>query len=348
MTPRRDLAVVTAVAFLLGSAAAVGCSRRSEKSATGAGDEVMLVVGEGVPVSAAALLERALAPAHSERIEPAVRVVRVTADRFDGVRSHACLVVLVNLGVSGPVTRAARDAMSSQQVIDGSSGTTFYAQRDTWAAGQSVLFLPGGDAQQVLRLVENRTSKIRDAVVEAVRERIGNALFRDGDDRSASEALAGAVGWTLRVPESGWEIDRSLAEEGLVRVSARGPDRALSIRWLPADSTRMNPEGAFALLDEIGEPAAPGETVDRAKSTVSGGAFLGHAATQITGEWSRADGGVSGPLASTLFIDPGTSRLYVIDRRVYSGVSSDAIGIWELDAIAATLRLAPPGHDGSP
>lgn len=335
----RGGALLAAVA-LATSLGAAGCARSGSLSAAGAPDIVSIVVGEGVPVSAAERLERVLRPAEGAADGPLLHVERVPADRLGSVRGRRNLLILANLNVPGGVARAARDVLSPEQVSEVTSGgAIFFVASNVWGRDQVVVVVPGMDAAGVLSAVEIRGEKIREAVVTATRERVAHDLFRGGDDRSASTALAAAAGWTLRLPKHGWRIDRTRESEGVVRVHAASPERVLLVRWVPADSSRLAVEGALALLDETTERFGRGERLAREEVRARQAAFLGRPAFLVSGPVRRPGGGSAGSLEAALLIDPGSGRLYLIDRRVFAGGADPTHGLWELDALAGTLEI---------
>lgn len=323
-------------------AATAGCGRSAGGSVRSAPDQVVLVVGEGVPPAAADRIERALAgPASGICPEPALRIERLPASRLNEAKSRRNVLLLANLAVPGGAALAAREALSSGDA--GSAGVgAFFVRRDVWAPGQAVTVIPGGDAQAVLSIVEERSEKIRDTLIAVARELIGLDLYRDGEEKTTNGGLAERLGWSVRIPARGWTVDRSHEAEGLVRVTSSDHAQELLVAWSAPDSTRFSQEGAFGLADELAARTGLAGRVDRNATAAVSGTYLGRRALLVSGAW--ADGSARGPLDLVIFLDPGLARLFAIERCVVSSGEGQKLRQWELDALAATFRLVEKGH----
>jgi hypothetical protein len=305
-------------------------------------DEVVLIVGEGVPEAASSLAERAL----SEEVrfsepEPLFRVERVPADRFEGVRKRRTIVMLANLNVPGHIARVAREVLSEEQLSNASSHHgSISALEGTWAPGQLVVVLASTDATGILSLVEERSARIRDVVQSAAKDRIETALFREGENTDAAEELAASAGWSLRIPKRGWTLDTSRAADRVVALRADSPARVLAVRWTESATVPADPESALVLLDGVGGERTPAARVDRERSKVTEGRFRGERALFVQGAWS-AEGSAGGDaLQAVLVADPGTSRLYVLEWSARARAGEVKGWMWQLEALANTFRPA--------
>jgi hypothetical protein len=337
---RRTLAGLYCAALVL-----VSCARGGAPSSGGArADEVTLVVGEGVAPAAPDILERVLArPAASAEPEPLFHVRRAAAADLDGVRRAPTLVLLVSMSVPGSAARAAREVLSVGEAGEvGSGNSAFFIKKDAWAPGQALLVLPGQDAVAVLSLVESRSEKIREALLSMARERVARDLFRDGEDKKSMAELSQAAGWSVRIPARGWRLDRSRAAEGVVRLESDGPRRSLAVVWAPVDSSRLAPENALALLDDLASKGGRGGVVDRASSSALPGRFGSMSALVARGVRRAAPEAGAAPFEAALFVAGSPGRLYALDREVAAGARGTAskIAMWELDAIASTFHVA--------
>ncbi len=311
-------------------------------------DEVALVVGEGVAPAAADILEKALRREVTYGTpEPLFHVKRVAAADLGRVRRARSILLLANMGVPGFVARAAREILSAREAGEAGAGSSaFYLKKDVWGPGQSVLVVPGQDARDVLSLVESRSEKIREALLTASRERVARDLFRDGEDKNAMNDLAGAVGWSVRIPMKGWRLDRAREGDGLVRIEGDRPPRALTVAWAPADSSRLAAEGAFDHLDAIAARHGRGGAVDRESASALLGRFAGKSALVTRGVRRGAPGDAGTPFEAALFLGGAPERLYVVEREVARTAEEGGakVAMWELDAIAATFQLAGKVH----
>lgn len=325
-------------------AASAGCGGGTARDlATGADDDVALVLGEGIPESARTLLERSLAEevrfAHPQAL---FRTERVPIGEIDRAKSKKNVVLLALLTVPGKGALLAREILSEEQISNASSHHgAIAAFDDLWRREQSVVVIAASDAEGILSLVEERSQRIQDVVLSTAKARVAERLYRGGEDVEAARRLSAEAGWSVRVPARDWKLDLPGVAGGITRIAARDPDRALSVYWVPADSATLDAEGAVALCDGFGSRFAEGAAVARDRSTVTETSHQGYRALCISGAWTRADGTSSGALRSVAFLEPRQRRVYLLDARAATGAADEKMAIWQLEALANTFRVAP-------
>jgi hypothetical protein len=345
--PNLRLLAAPALAALAGlaSLAALGCGTRSGARAAGAPDAIALVVGEGVPPAAADRIERLLGESASSTLaEPLFQIERIPAARIGEAKSRRNVLLLANISTPGAGAVAVREALTPAEFGDAAGGVgVFFVHRDVWTRGQAVTILPGVNAQAVLSLVEERSHRIRDALVSAAKDLVAIDVYAAGEQKDA--AAAGGGDWTIRVPARGWRLDRSRDAEGIVRIVQPDRGQEVTIAWAAADSAALTPAGALDLVDAIMARAGSRGVAGRDSVVAQQGLHAARRALHLSGAW--VDGASTGPFETTLFVDPGSSRVYAVDRRVTEPGPHAKLRLWAVDAIAATFRLveghAPPG-----
>ena len=149
----------------------------------------------------------------------------------------------------------------------------------------------------------------------------------------------------MRVPARGWTVDRSREKDGVVRIEARGPARAVTVAWSAADSSRLAEAGGLALLEEIATRVGSPAPIDRAGTRAAAGTYLGRPSLRVEGSRAGAGGAAKDPFVAVLFIDPTLGRTFVIECRASAaGPGSLPVRMWEMEARAATFRVAETGH----
>lgn len=302
----------------------------------------MLVVGEGVPESAPALLERTLAEEiRYARAEPLFRVERIAPNQLEDSKSHKSIVLLANLNVPGRAARAAREILTEEQLSNAASHHGVIAPlEDVWGPGQTVVVLASTTPEGTLALVEERFDRIREVMISTTKERLARALYREGENPAEAKRLASEQGWSLRIPSQGWQVDAARASERVVRMRASHPTRILSVYWVPADSLPLEPGTARDLRDALGARLGDGAVVDRDAAAVTEGRFLGHRALYMRGALKSDEDANESALQSILFVEPGHGRLYLIDGIVSTSPSEMKLWMWQLEALANTFRPA--------
>ncbi|MFN0150726.1 MAG: DUF4837 family protein [bacterium] len=325
--------------------ATTGCGGGAGRdTAAGADDEIALVVGEGIPESASAILERSLSEeirfAHAE---PLFRVQRIPVSEIERAKSRKTVVLLALLTVPGKGALVARDILGDEQISNASSHHgAIAALSDVWRSEQSVVVLAASDAEGILSLVEERVQRIQDVVLGAAKGRAGDRLYQSGEDAEAARRLMSDVGWSVRVPAKGWTLDSSRAAEQMLQLAARSPERAVSVHWVSSDSMTLDADGALSLCDAFGARFTNGSVVDRERSAVSETTLDGIRALCVSGAWRNPRDSSAGGLRSLVFVVPAQARVYLIDCRAAASAGDEKVAMWQLEALANTFRVAPP------
>jgi hypothetical protein len=271
--------------------------------------------------------------------EPAFEVTGIRIAELDR-RVDATNVVIC--GVAGKGTDVGRyiramlgdDALARVR----SERSAVFKKDDLPGPGQLTVVVAAVSDADLLSCIQNRGGEIAEILETGCRERL-RGYFADRVDRSLSQRLHDAYGFSVGVPES----YKVLAEGGDppgVQLLCEGPARLLGVSWFEwdreptlADSARL-----FRVRAEYVWEAYDGDVMDSTRVSYRRGRLAEYPATEMSGYWSNSRS-VAGGFYRTFFVyEPEEKLLWAVDLLVFAPGMPKHPLLRELHAIAETFR----------
>jgi hypothetical protein len=272
-----------------------------------------------------------------------VRIVPASEFKKEVPAKNMVILGVVNRGRLGRVIERFIGASGTREVLEGKRSV--FAEMGRPVAGQLTVVVAAPSDEALARVARDEGALIREILEEGSRERLREAMLKDGEDRPLERALAGRYGFGLRIPKA-YTVEEDRPDLPGIALINPGPPRVVSVSWRPfdtgsvalADSNalfRMRSEVAFRLFDRY--------AMRRDLVTFAAARLGAHAAIRMDGYWESSLEPAGGSFACFFVADPARSRVWMIDCLVYAPGRGRNELLREAIAVAETFSL-PRAH----
>ncbi len=334
---RRLLPIVIVTALL------TGCDM-SSNPALGPYEQVHVISEREADADVLSLLSDALEiPFRTFQEETLFVLLPRPVRKLDEVKNRKNLLFPVDLSERGRVERIATQVLGDERIrrAKNSAEAKLFFIDDPWAVGQTAAFLLGANRKILLEGAKKEGDRIRSGFLGANRKRILRFLLFRGENISLSRKIYERYGWTIRMPAPFVE-DEQFLDKRFFTMKMDQPGRIVSVYWEEGHAEMPPDDAILEIRRRIGWDFADEDEVDSASVRVFHAPFQGHDAVRIEGIWQNEKYTIGGPFRSIAFLEPGKSRLFLIDYAVYAPGFSKKYYLWELESVVETFSFDPP------
>ena len=258
-------------------------------------------------------------------------------DQFNVHRQFKNQLFLVDLSQDDDLARSVPGYLGERGRELMRSGDPFtLLVRDTWALGQSTLYLVAHSRPQLEAMLDSTNAEaLRRQFETSVYEALGETLYTMGDNESLSRRTAREYGWHLRLlPEFKAVAD---PEGNFVKFDAKDPVRLLLVHWLPGRELPLDPEDWRPHLDRILDRYNDKDYISDPDTRVFPTTFQDRPAIKWEGVWQNDKYTIGGAFRAYGFHRGGTS--YLLVTMIYNPAGDKVPPLIQTEAILRTFKV---------
>ncbi len=235
-------------------------------------------------------------------------------------------------------------------IIEESDKEAFTVNYDKYARPQIVIYISAKDKKGLVKIINNNYKKIIELVKESDIKIMQNVFAKRKVDDSQYKTLS-SLGLSLTIPKEFRTVDdtgeflwlRHHLQSGIARGT--GSNNIL-VYTLPFDDVENVKNNIFSNRDKIGEKYIPGAKegmfmiTEKAYTPYTYDAVIDNKkAFESRGKWEMKNDFMAGPFLNYTVFDKSNNRLVVFEGFTYCPSVDKREFIFELEAIAKTLKI---------
>ncbi len=341
---RRAMRVAgSAVAVLLVAILVSGCSE-SYVTAVGPNGDATLFSDFAIGDDRRDLVRGLL----TQRIETPVRPERAfhldlsDSTGFRMRRDWRNIVFLADMGSeswSAGICRGILNAAAHRELVSQPAGYVF--AQDTWADGQTVLFIHAADRDALEEMIASEGGRLIDTFHEYVIQGLQKTLYVSGEQTALAEGIRQRHDYRIRIP-AGFFVEEQ-ADNRFVRmkeVLADGAVMFLFIYYQHQFSDTLDANFCMALRDTLAAVYSGGDRIEHSRTVVREREFQGRPALEVYGLYQNYNPPMGGPFKTICF--HAARRFYMIDMAVFNPPGEKLPQLRILEAVARSFEPVEP------
>ncbi len=312
----------------------------AQSPATGADDEILLLLEPAVSLSMLAPLRR-LCSAGVPWLTPEEPWFRLTAGdamSADPRPRDKTILVVATLDRPGAWSRALRGWITSVDVaLLETRGAGWFVWRDVWAAGQEVHLLLARGESALDSMLQNNGTELRRSLEQSTLAR-AETRMQPSMMNSTAQACARRHGFRMAFPPN-YSAVLDLAPPYLVEMAAADPTRTIAVfRIDDVDPARLGDSEYLLAVQRHALGRLHGDTLVEPGPALFTTAVAPER-TVLRGMWRNIHEVGGGPIVTHFVYDAVHRRLYAAQAQLFAPGRRKQAFLIELEAVLLTLRL---------